>query len=84
MRRRESIIKLLHKCCNDEDEIGDDGIKNELYTIGHSQHKMEYFLQMLKTQGINYVLDVRSTPYSQFATEYNKENIRGILKNNNI
>ncbi|MEG0368932.1 MAG: DUF488 domain-containing protein [Hungatella sp.] len=59
-------------------------MKTALYTIGHSQHKMEYFLQMLKTQGINYVLDVRSTPYSQFASEYNKENIRAILKNHNI
>ena len=52
-----------------------------LYTIGHSQHKTEYFIEMLKVYKINYVLDVRSTPYSQFASDYNKENIKRVLSN---
>lgn len=52
-----------------------------LYTIGHSQHKIEYFIEMLKVYKINYVLDVRSTPYSQFASDYNKENIKRVLSN---
>lgn len=51
-----------------------------LYTIGHSQHEAEYFIDMLRKYDINYVLDVRSTPYSQFAENYNRENIRAILK----
>lgn len=51
-----------------------------LYTIGHSQHDVEYFIDMLRKYDINYVLDVRSTPYSQFAENYNRENIRAILK----
>lgn len=51
-----------------------------LYTIGHSQHETEYFIDMLRKYDINYVLDVRSTPYSQFAENYNRENIRSILK----
>lgn len=51
-----------------------------LYTIGHSQHDIEYFIDMLQKYNINYVLDVRSTPYSQFAENYNRENIRAILK----
>lgn len=29
---------------------------------------------------INYILDVRSTPYSQFAENYNRENIKATLK----
>lgn len=57
---------------------------SELYTIGHSQHETGYFLEMLKTYNIDYVLDVRSTPYSQFASAYNKDNIRALLKENNI
>lgn len=51
-----------------------------LYTIGHSQHDVEYFIDMLRKYSINYVLDVRSTPYSQFAENYNRENIKAALK----
>ena len=40
----------------------------------------EYFMDMLRKYDINYVLDVRSTPYSQFAENYNRENIRAILE----
>lgn len=56
----------------------------KLYTIGHSQHKIEYFVKMLKKQNINYVLDVRSTPYSKYAEQYNRENIEMYLFNNGI
>ncbi len=58
-----------------------DSMNDVLYTIGHSQHKTEYFIEMLKVYRINYVLDVRSTPYSQFASDYNKENIKKVLSN---
>lgn len=54
-------------------------MKDILYTIGHSQHKIEYFLEMLRLHGVNYILDVRSIPYSQFASEYNRENINATL-----
>lgn len=59
-------------------------MSNILYTIGHSQHELEYFVSILKRHGINHLLDVRSTPYSQFATNYNRENIREVLKNAGI
>lgn len=52
---------------------------NTLYTIGHSQHKLEQFLIMLQKYKINYVVDVRSVPYSKFAADYNKENIKAFL-----
>jgi uncharacterized protein (DUF488 family) len=55
-----------------------------LLSIGHSQHQVGYFIDLLKSHDVNYVLDVRSTPYSQFATSYNRENIKKILKNNGI
>jgi len=54
-------------------------MNNVLYTIGHSQHDLDYFIHMLKTYGINYLLDVRSTPYSQFAANYNREQIKAVL-----
>lgn len=54
-------------------------MKNTLYTIGHSQHDLKYFIRMLKKYKMNYVLDVRSMPYSQFASDYNRENIKAVL-----
>lgn len=47
----------------------------ELYTIGHSLHKVEYFISLLQRYDINYVLDVRSIPYSRYAVQFNRENI---------
>lgn len=59
-------------------------MNNILYTIGHSQHDIEYFIYMLQKYQINFVIDVRSTPYSQFAMSYNRENIKGVLKDKDI
>ena len=59
-------------------------MNNILYTIGHSQHDVEYFVYMLQKYQINFILDVRSTPYSQFVASYNRENIKAILKNEDI
>lgn len=55
-----------------------------LYTIGHSQHDFEYFSRLLKKNNINYVLDVRSTPYSKYAETYNRECLNGLLMRKNI
>lgn len=55
-----------------------------LYTIGHSQHDLAYFIEMLQKYDINFVMDVRSTPYSQFAKDYNRENIKSVLRRADI
>lgn len=55
-----------------------------LFSIGHSQHELSFFLQLLQNNDVNYVLDVRSTPYSQFASSYNRENIKSFLINHGI
>lgn len=47
----------------------------KLYTIGHSVHQVETFIGFLKTYGIDYILDVRSVPYSKFTKQFNKESI---------
>jgi len=57
---------------------------NTIFTIGHSQHPMKHFIELLNMHNINYVIDVRSTPYSKYAQEYDRENIKNILKQNNI
>lgn len=56
----------------------------ELFTIGHSQYDVNYFISLLNQYHIDYVLDVRSTPYSKYAEQYNKENISISLISANI
>lgn len=55
-----------------------------LFTIGHSQHDTSYFIEMLKQHKINFVLDVRSTPYSKYAEQFNRENIEKTLRMDQI
>lgn len=55
-----------------------------LYTIGHSTQTIEDFLSLLKMHGINCIVDVRSVPYSQFASQFNEDNIKHALKNEGI
>lgn len=50
-----------------------------LYTIGHSRYEFEYFADLLKKYEINYLIDVRSTPYSKYAETYNKEQLSSFL-----
>ncbi len=54
-----------------------------LYTIGHSNHKIECFIGLLKAHKISGLVDVRSVPYSRYNPQYNRENLqKEIIKNN--
>ncbi len=44
-----------------------------LYTIGHSTVPFEYFLALLQKYNVNFLADVRSVPYSEYAQQYNRE-----------
>ena len=46
-----------------------------VWTIGHSTHPEEVFVEMLRSFGIELVADVRSYPGSRRYPWYNKENI---------
>lgn len=59
--------------------------KSILYTIGYSGFPdMEDFLDCLKRAGIRLLIDVRSTPYSQYHQQYDKPAISEVLKKNGI
>lgn len=55
-----------------------------IYTIGHSTHPTERFLQLLLKHNINCIVDVRSTPYSKYASQYNRDQIKQFLRRKNI
>ena len=50
-----------------------------IYTIGHSNHKIEKFIQLLKGHDIAAVYDVRSIPYSKYAPQFNQGSIKQSL-----
>ncbi len=56
----------------------------ELWTIGHSNHPVEYFLDMLTAHHITAVADVRSNPYSIVAAQFNREEIQDALRKRRI
>ena len=50
-----------------------------IYTIGHSKHPIERFIALLQQHGIDALADVRSTPYSRFNPQFNKEKLQTAL-----
>jgi uncharacterized protein (DUF488 family) len=48
----------------------------QIFTIGHSNHQLEIFLDLLDRHGIEVLVDIRSIPYSKFAPQYDKANLK--------
>ena len=57
---------------------------NIIYTLGHSNLLFDNFYKLLKYWDINCLIDVRSTPYSNYTVHFNKENLSNELKKNSI
>ena len=55
-----------------------------LYTIGHSTHPAETFLELLLQHSVTAVVDVRSSPYSQYNPQFNRETLQRSLKDRAI
>jgi uncharacterized protein (DUF488 family) len=47
----------------------------EVYTIGHSNVAVEKLVQLLQKYRIEVLVDVRSVPYSRYASQFNRENL---------
>lgn len=59
-------------------------MKPTLYTIGHGNLTMEQFLRALRGVGVLTVVDVRTSPYSGFAPQFNREALAKALPNAGI
>jgi uncharacterized protein (DUF488 family) len=46
-----------------------------LYSIGHSNHSVERFFQLLAGFCVSVIVDVRSVPYSRHVPHFNRENL---------
>ena len=51
-----------------------------LYTIGHSNHQLTDFRNLLLKYGIDCIVDVRSIPASKYSPQFNKETLQGFLR----
>lgn len=58
--------------------------KPVIYTVGHSTHTLEYFLELLRAYSVNCIIDVRSVPASAYNPQYNQESFSAFLKRNGI
>jgi uncharacterized protein (DUF488 family) len=52
-----------------------------IWTIGHSNHTLDHFLDLLRTHAIDVVADVRSTPFSRRHPHFNRERLKAALAN---
>ncbi len=51
-----------------------------LFTIGHSNHPLDRFLALLKSNRIEVLVDARTRPYSRFAPHFNKNALTASLQ----
>jgi uncharacterized protein (DUF488 family) len=49
------------------------GRAQPLYSIGYGARSIDEFIAALKTHGIEYLIDVRTAPYSKFKPEFSRE-----------
>jgi uncharacterized protein (DUF488 family) len=45
----------------------------EIYTIGHSNVEASKIVQLLQEYQVDVLVDVRSSPYSQYVTQFNRD-----------
>jgi len=50
-----------------------------IYTIGHSTHELNEFIDILKQYGIALVVDVRSMPRSRYTPQFNSDTLAKAL-----
>lgn len=53
---------------------------NPVLTIGHSNHDLDPFMELLHQHHVTALADVRSAPYSRFTPQFNREPFAGSLK----
>ena len=55
-----------------------------LFTIGHSNHSLDDFLELLRMHEISCLVDVRSIPYSSYHKDFSRENLQKELRQRQV
>lgn len=56
----------------------------QIFTVGHSNHSLEKFLNLLKQHGVTAIADVRSSPFSRRFPHFNQAPLRNSLSSEDI
>jgi uncharacterized protein (DUF488 family) len=59
-------------------------MNNMLYTVGHSNHPIEKFIELLRVNKITAIGDVRSHPYSRYCPQYSQDALKISLRQHRI
>jgi uncharacterized protein (DUF488 family) len=51
-----------------------------IYTVGHSNITVEWFVDLLRFQVIQMLVDTRSQPYSRYVPQFNRESLKTSLQ----
>ncbi|HSB70607.1 MAG TPA: DUF488 domain-containing protein [Candidatus Methylomirabilis sp.] len=57
---------------------------DQLFTVGHSNHSIRRFIELLRSHAVVLVCDVRSTPYSRFNPQFNREALQAELRKHGL
>ena len=60
------------------------GVAPTVYSIGHSNHSIERLLELLDEHGIEVVADVRSSPFSSYSSQFNRDALRSMLRRQEV
>jgi len=55
-------------------------VRPPIYTIGYGKRSLEEFIELLKRYGIEFLIDIRSQPYSRFRPEFSKAALEKCLE----
>lgn len=55
-----------------------------IYSIGHGNKDINDFINEVKSFDIKYLIDVRSSPYSKYNSQFNREALKTVLENAGI
>ncbi|HEY9757489.1 MAG TPA: DUF488 domain-containing protein [Oculatellaceae cyanobacterium] len=58
--------------------------KMTVFTIGHSTHSLDEFVEMLRANGVEKLIDIRSLPGSTKFTHFDRESLSKSLRNRKI
>jgi uncharacterized protein (DUF488 family) len=59
-------------------------IARSVLTVGHSDHPLDHFLNLLRTSCVEVIVDTRSYPYSNFAPQYDQQPLKEALSKSNL
>ncbi len=58
--------------------------RSVIYTVGHSSHPLNEFIDLLKKHRIEMLVDIRSSPYSKYVPHFNGPNLEAGIESEGI